>query len=209
MSGIKESSNEPPVAPASVDTTTGNGVAVERVVSLEAFVDLEAEWTDLLRRSDTDRVFFTHQWFRCWWEAFGQDRQLFVLCARRGDRLVGVAPLYASRSRFRGLRVRELRFMANGYSEECGFIVDAREPGVVQSLFRHLASARGEWDLLNLERVRLEAALWRERAAAVEACGLRYRTRPGLRVPYLLIDRSWETSWPRSRRPHASSSGFA
>ena len=141
---------------------------------------------------ETDRVFLTHRWFRCWWEAFGLDQQLFVLCARRGDRLVGVAPLYALRSRFRGLPVRALRFMANDYSENASFIVDAREPGVLEGIFRYLASARGEWDLLSLERLRLESPLWRQRAAVLVQGGLHYRTRPGMRVPYLRIDRSWE-----------------
>ena len=192
LGGTWMSSDGSSVTAAVGATIASSVINVERVVTLQSFLDLESEWADLLVRSETDRVFLTHQWFRCWWEAFGLDQQLFILCARRGGRLVGVAPLCALRSRFRGLPIRELRFLANDYSEECDFIVDAQEPGVLESIVRYLASARGEWDLLKLERLRLESPLWRQRAAVLEQGGLRFRDRPGMRVPYLKIDRSWE-----------------
>ncbi len=155
---------------------------------------------DLLRTSRSDRVFLTHAWFRCWWDAFGDDGQLFVVCVRRGGRLVGVAPLRLTRSRFRGFPVRKLSFLANAYTEEADFIVAGPEGRVVQAILAHLARPRRAWDILDLSRVRETSALWEHLPDAAPACGLSFVTRPDICVPYISITASWKEFLGRRSR---------
>ncbi|MBI3941071.1 MAG: GNAT family N-acetyltransferase [Acidobacteria bacterium] len=51
-------------------------------------------WEQLLRAGDTDVVYLTRQWQRCWWETLGRGKLLLV-AGERNDRIVALAPLYA------------------------------------------------------------------------------------------------------------------
>ena len=164
----------------------------ETITTLQPFLDLEDQWDQLVRNSQTDRAFFSHAWFRAWWDAFGNGKGLFVVCVWNGDSLVGAAPLYRIRGRFKGLPVRELLFMANGYSEESGIIIDASESNVLETMFSYLSRECRDWDLMNLNRVRLDSALWRERNECFVATGLSLQTSSSMRVPYVEIDRGWQ-----------------
>ncbi len=63
------------------------------------FTALQPEWNDLLRRSRFDTVFLTWEWQYTWWQHLGRRRgPLYLLAARQDGRLVGILPLYESRS---------------------------------------------------------------------------------------------------------------
>ena len=168
-------------------TTASSGISVERVATLQSSSTLSPSGRTC--SSDRRRIgsFSTHRWFRCWWEAFGLVSNSSS-CAH-GEVTVSweFAPLMnvPCVRGSGGLPVRALRFMANDYSEECSFIVDAGSPACWKASsgiwLRHGVSGY----LLNLERLRLESPLWRQRAAVLVQGGLHYRTRPGMRVPYL------------------------
>ncbi len=49
------------------------------------------------RRIPERHVFQTYEWFECWWSAFGQDRELFLVTVWDGDALAGIAPLMTFR----------------------------------------------------------------------------------------------------------------
>lgn len=70
------------------------------------FTDLEplaAEWNALLAESVTHVPFLRHEYLRSWWETRGggewPDSQLAVVVARQDGRLVGAAPLFASKNK--------------------------------------------------------------------------------------------------------------
>ena len=69
---------------------------VEVIDDLERFNAIAAEWDGLVDRSGLERLFVSHAWLRTWWEAFGGDRELYVLTVRAGQELVGAAPLMRS-----------------------------------------------------------------------------------------------------------------
>ena len=43
------------------------------------FDALSEEWNDLLRRSDTNTIFLTHEWQRAWWHFFSPGKELILL----------------------------------------------------------------------------------------------------------------------------------
>jgi len=63
--------------------------------------EIEADqWNALLGRSVLDVPFLRHEYQRTWWEHRGggewPDAELLLICARREERLIGVAPLFAA-----------------------------------------------------------------------------------------------------------------
>ncbi|MBB1247045.1 GNAT family N-acetyltransferase [Streptomyces durbertensis] len=57
------------------------------------FQALGPQWTALQRRCRTATPFQSHAWLHSWWRSYGTDGWLRVILVRRGDVLVGAAPL--------------------------------------------------------------------------------------------------------------------
>lgn len=57
------------------------------------FAALEGAWNELHERCGTATPFQTHAWLRSWWCAYGRPGRLRVILVRRGEELIGAAPL--------------------------------------------------------------------------------------------------------------------
>ena len=197
-----EPTGEPPLRPRHgsnrIDVSTRLTTRV--IESLTEWEDIASEWESLLRRSTVDRVFLTHEWLTAWWEAFGGERRLFVICVWEAGVLVAGAPLCLTRSRLRGLPVRSLELLANGYTEESGFLCDADVPEALSEILSCLIERRKRWDLLHLSRIRLGTPLWHAKDAALRQAGIRVRTRSALRVPFIRIEGTWSEFLGRRSR---------
>jgi len=62
-------------------------------IEAEDFSSLETAWEELLSASTTRHIFFTPQWQKAWWQAFGNDNQLLLLSVQRDSELMGIIPL--------------------------------------------------------------------------------------------------------------------
>lgn len=59
----------------------------------ESFDSLNAEWLELLNKTEDGHVFQSPQWLRTWWDCFGKDATLKLLSIRNGGELVGILPM--------------------------------------------------------------------------------------------------------------------
>ena len=78
------------------------------------FDALRESWRELEQACASRSLFMSWQWQRLWWTHYGAGRQLRILIARDGQRLVGVLPMYLQTSRFGPLRLRRVRTMGAG-----------------------------------------------------------------------------------------------
>ncbi len=62
-------------------------------VRLDSFVNLDAEWQELLTHSSSNHIFFTPQWQKSWWQVFGGGFEFTLLSIYDGTQLIGIAPL--------------------------------------------------------------------------------------------------------------------
>jgi CelD/BcsL family acetyltransferase involved in cellulose biosynthesis len=113
------------------------------------FAALKPEWNDLVHRSCCDSLFLTWEWQSTWWEHLGQG-QLLLLAFRDSDdgRLVGLAPLFASRREDKpGLNVVGCRDV----SDYLDLIVEVgQEEAVYRALLDYLEGDGPEWDCFDL-----------------------------------------------------------
>src|SRR5215813_14471240 len=86
-------------------------LVVDLINQVDRFADLRAEWIDLLRHSSANNPFLSWEWLHAWWVHLAGTRRLQILTARSdGGRLIGIAPLCASRGRWSWLS--QLEFLA-------------------------------------------------------------------------------------------------
>jgi CelD/BcsL family acetyltransferase involved in cellulose biosynthesis len=105
-------------------------MAVEDTVQYETMESVRGEWAALAEQVDA-MPFLRPGWFEAWCDAFGA-RDLRLLCARRGDTLVGVLPLDTGR---RGL----CRSPTNMDTPRFGALL--RDAAAAEAFARHLTTS--------------------------------------------------------------------
>jgi CelD/BcsL family acetyltransferase involved in cellulose biosynthesis len=98
-------------------------IRIEVISELSGFKRLEPAWNDLLGRSAVDNPYLTYEWFLSWWEAFGERHDLFLLIARRGREIIGLAPLMRHTSFIPGCRVTGIEFAGAPDADYHDFII--------------------------------------------------------------------------------------
>lgn len=128
-------------------------LSLDRVTAFNDFLLLKEDWNTLLSKSSYDSVFLRHEWFSAWWQAFGDQKELFVLLIKENGSLVGIAPLMLVSEKFRGLPVRCLKFIANDESPRADFIIKQNRTDILPFLLDFLEKAHNDWDLIVLKSI--------------------------------------------------------
>ena len=119
-------------------------VRTVRLRSWDDLPDTEAAWTALLERAGNHSVFQTFAWHACWWKAFRDSHELFVILAYAGSRLMGIAPMMIVRERGPLGRVRsQVCFIGslNHASDYCDLITDPAVPQALPALLEEMHAA--------------------------------------------------------------------
>ncbi len=140
---------------------------VDLVSDEKQFWELEKPWKELQSLGAVKDITTTWEWMSTWWEVFKDGRELAILVAKDGDKVVGIAPFIRRKIRyFHLIPYRRIEFIASGedkkdkiYSEYLDFIIeDGREEEVLESVFQQLCrSGNIIWDELVLPRMKVES----------------------------------------------------
>jgi CelD/BcsL family acetyltransferase involved in cellulose biosynthesis len=150
-------------------------ITVDAVTTRAGFEQLEPEWNALLNRSASNNIVLTFEWLSTWWQVFGEgERHLYILVAREGNHIVGIAPLLQRTIRhYNLLPYQRLEFLGSGEDEAdeiCSdyldFIVEhGHEEPVLDALFGHIRQRDVGYELL-LTDVSAESPCWQALARA-------------------------------------------
>jgi len=107
------------------------------------FSSLETAWDELLSATTTGHVFFTPQWQRSWWQAFGSDGELLLLAVKRDNEVVGIVPLMRNGQR--------MSFI--GSSDVCDYMDCVIRPGHEVAVLSQLLDYLGpmDWKSIDLQ----------------------------------------------------------
>ena len=121
------------------------------------FLNAREEWSDLLARSNSDKLFMSWEWLSSWWDIFSDTdcMQLRLLVAYDSrDTLLGIAPLYlmnATEKKF--VKTKRLQFMGNCWrgqatmrTELLDFITDKDYSVQVVTAFYEYINRLPDWD---------------------------------------------------------------
>ena len=120
------------------------------------FNSAEKEWSDLLARSNSDRLFMSWEWLSTWWHCFGTkgEMKLQLFAAYDNNILVGLAPLFlTSAVSKKFVKTARLQFLGNIWrgdstmrTELLDFIVDREfEDEIIRTLFNSI-NEQPDWD---------------------------------------------------------------
>ena len=120
-----------------------------------AFDILSSEWNALLKRAPMDRIFYTREWHKTWWQAYRPGEPL-ILAAREGEVLAGIAPLFLTETD-RGRSAQIIGCV--DVTDYLDFIVDEAHQTAVYSAFAdYLASRRDQFDVLDFCNIPYDSA---------------------------------------------------
>lgn len=161
------------------------------------FAALEPEWWDLWKGSPQATPFQSPAWLLPWWRHFSPG-ELFVLVARQGGRLVGLAPSYIEN----GALGRRILPVGISLSDHLDILLDPDCADQAATALAGLAAEHaGEWDVWELEELEDGAAAFRLPALA----GWRDERSIQTACPMLLVADSKGTSWlPQRKRGQIS-----
>lgn len=154
------------------------------------------EWDELFQADPEATPFSSAGWARAWWPHWSGSSQPWIVTVRDGDRLVGLAPLVATRrGPFRVLT--ELGRPPSNYWSVIA--LPAARADVTTAVARAVREHAGEWHALLLGGLPTGSEL----EGALRAAGLRVRARRPTPYPGLELPGSFEEylqALPRKRR---------
>lgn len=142
------------MAKPGVSSSNLQGKVIE---SLDGLVALHDEWTDLLARSASNEPMLGPIWLGNWWQVYGphDGRELCLWTLRRGEKLIGLAPLCRRSIKDSALPVVRLELLGSGEdeadetcSEYIGVIAARGEEQTVADAFGEALhdGDLGDWD---------------------------------------------------------------
>jgi hypothetical protein len=147
----------------------------------------------------------THAWLLSWCRAFSSNMEMEFRCAYRAGDLVGFAPLFRTRERYRGIPVKILKLAANGHTPFSDVIVHPDLVGAERNLAFSLLTSVGKDEIGQFFKIHRNGELAKllvEGPSSENYSGARPRrtgVKPSLKTPVIAIDQSWETFF--STRP--------
>jgi CelD/BcsL family acetyltransferase involved in cellulose biosynthesis len=177
-----------------------------RVGDEAGLAEIREGWNALWKLSRSPILPLTWSWFDAWWRSFanelGPSAELNVLAYHSAGELRAIVPLFRRQTRFRGIPVRELTSLANGYSPLWDMIVAANVAEEEMDAIGCELLREPEIDVLALRRLAGDSPLRRWISEHPEACGP-WGDRDSFRTPVVDTTGTWEEyfgSRPRKYR---------
>ena len=104
----------------------------------DAQAALEGDWSELFEANHSQPLSKSFVWFQAWNQSFGASYNITVICVRKDDQLVLVAPILHEQQNFQVVSLNSARLACNGYSPSCSMLISDSLVG--GDLFRALKS---------------------------------------------------------------------
>jgi CelD/BcsL family acetyltransferase involved in cellulose biosynthesis len=106
----------------------------------------QKDWNNLIQTNKVNTVYQTYQWHRALWEVHQKDYELFLLCVKEDEKLVGIAPL------MRKIKdnIKILLFIGNYQADYSDFIYQDGKLNILNEIINWLQYHRDTWDRLQL-----------------------------------------------------------
>ncbi len=158
------------------------------IKNVESFIKLRTEWNDLLKETGNQTPFIRHEWLSAWWTAYGKDKELCVVCFKKGGRLVGFIPLMRYQSKFLGMNLAVLGFMANHWVE-LDIVATAAERE--DCLKNFLKMVQKEKRMVILSHFCETSPVFERWLELLSQASLKFKLKK-MSVPYIKLEDSWE-----------------
>jgi CelD/BcsL family acetyltransferase involved in cellulose biosynthesis len=102
-------------------------------------IELRDEWNNLHAESNIEHPFLTFEWISCLCQSFYKNAELFILTAREGGQMVGIAPLMKTKIKHRGVWFKAITFIdSENNTNRAGFILGENKKEVLAAMMKYL-----------------------------------------------------------------------
>lgn len=156
------------------------------------FRALSSEWNRLLEQCPSPGVWQRHEWYDCWWQAFGANAQMFVVTLTNEGRFEAILPLMIVPMRIKGVRQRTLRFIENGITPRSSFLNPENSATNLAILWEEVFKHSSRWDLAVLANFEQGNTGYDEWLSLLRERNTRFVELPERISPYLNLTVGWE-----------------
>jgi len=172
---------------------------IQEIREYESFLNLETEWNSLLSMTTEDTVFLRHEWFRCWWNAYGKEKEMLILLAREGEKLIGIAPLMKVSAKIRNFSVSQIQFIENKDSPICDFIIPDRKEEVLEEILKNI-SKLNSWDTISFGKIPRTSKNYLALNQVLRQKHKRFKLDILSKIPFLSIHSTWSEFYSKKPR---------
>ncbi len=158
----------------------------------QKFRDLQSEWNQLLAKCSTNGVWQRHEWYDCWWQAFGANAKMFVVTLTANGRLEALLPLMIVPMRIKGVRQRTLRFIENGITPRSDFLILENSNANLALLWEEVFKHSSQWDLAILANFEQGTTLYGSWVSLLRQRNTRFVELAERISPFLDLTVGWE-----------------
>ena len=166
---------------------------VTEVKDFVSFLSLEQEWNSLLESSHDDTIFLRHEWFKCWWQAYGNGKELSILLFREEGKLIGISPLMISRDYFRGFPINKISFIENDETPRTNIITLHKKSEIIEAMIRYLTDKAAPWNVFIFNKIPMDTDTHEILFSLCQKKRIPVLARPSLHSPVLRINTDWDT----------------
>ena len=132
--------------------TSDEGVSVTVLTDPREWRSLEETWAELLRATPGSNVFQSFEYLWEWWQCLGAWNALRILVFRRGDDVIGAAPLMLEYFPVLGRVMRKLQFLTTPMEMNRPMLLFGRHGDACLNAFLGWLDAHpDEWEMLDLD----------------------------------------------------------
>ncbi len=176
-----------------MSSSGGIGLQLEVVRDFRRLHELKGSWQSLSTYSREYGLYQDLDFLASWWEGFGVNHSfhLMVVTTDTGE-LVAASPMLVERATYRGIPLKVLRFLENGYVPSCGMLLHTEYfTSAVVRICEHLFSFEG-WDMVSLAKLPESGGLSRQIVQSAVESGLRVGRLPSIITPVIDTQGSWD-----------------
>lgn len=169
---------------------------IEVINDYDQFLSYAEQWNHLLEKSKVDNIFLTHEWLKCWWEAYGKkNNKLFILFVKDRGELIGIAPLMISKTYFQYIPVNKIGFIENFHTGRMDFIIYKNKKEVIDCIFNYLNEKINLWDVGIFNKISTDSENYYSLQEVLSKKNIPHKILDSLFSPYIKISTSseWET----------------
>jgi hypothetical protein len=168
---------------------------ITEITDYTDLITLKETWNALLEHSQkSDNVFLRHEWFDVWWQAFGANKEMFVLLYHYKNKLLGIAPLMIFKNSYKGIPYKRLGFIEDPNAPSMNFIVQhGEEQRAIHTFLEYLQHKKQKWHVSVLTKIPKSTPTIAICRSLFDTQSIKYIVRSGQNSPYIPMDSDWET----------------
>lgn len=97
------------------------------------------QWDTLVKRTKPEEwLFYTYDWYKNWWEAFGSPITPVMLLVFENNDLIGIAPCGLSKVIKYGIPIQQIALLANEHSPKNSIIAKNNNPDITYNIIQYI-----------------------------------------------------------------------